>query len=510
MHWKKPQHKLAFIRVMMIIAQLLLTGVVTHWLLMQYREEETALQENLQLAWMESHEMVIDSLLMKEYIYPAMDSTSVQFRFRQDTLSSCSALNVAGIPDPRIPGMNLPAGTSTIVVKVTDSVRTSSFTPKKMKNSISRDLVLRGVKLFVNEISDSSGVQSRITSSWNMEPDTALMKKAFDGRVIAISPHARIKWMTFSTPDTNPSTAAPPHLFSMESGNTRLEADITGTWWTIFSGVLPQAIFALLIALFAAVAFIISFRSLKAQVLLNNQRNDFIRNMSHELKTPVSTVKVALEALKKYNQVQDTNRVDEYLDMATAEANRLELLISRVMSISENGDAFLVNKQSTDLKTLTAEVLKAMSARIDEFKAEISFQPDEGAFQVQLDPLHIQGVIMNLIDNGLKYSPKPARIELNLYREPGNVVFSVTDHGNGIPPLYREKIFEKFFRVPTGDVHSIKGHGLGLSYAREVLKQHQGSIRYLPVKEGGSRFEIRIPVSNDKASKEASSEYTKP
>lgn len=492
----KHHYKLAYIRSMMLVAQVLLTAVVMHWLIMQYREEETSLMNDFQLAWMDSQKQVIDSLLMKEYIHPALDSNSrfdFHFEFNTDSIKSGSTQPASQNTGYRIPPITMPAGSSRIIVRMTDSLQTSTTVQERKRGAVSRDLVLQGVKLFVNEVTDSSGNQSQIASSWTMEPDTALMKKTFDGKVVAISPHARIKWISLSTADSNPDAAEKPVVFTMESGNSKLIADIAGTRWILLKGILPQSIFAFLLTLLTSIAFIISFRSLKAQLLLNEQRNTFIRNMSHELKTPVSTVKVALEALKKFNQAQDTARMDEYLGMATAEANRLELLINRVMSISDNGDALLVIKQRTDLKKLIDDVVQVMGAKLEEHHALLSFHADEGEFLADLDPLHFQGVIMNLIDNSLKYSPQPAIIALKLFKETGAFVFSISDQGNGIPPIYREKIFEKFFRVPTGDVHNIKGHGLGLSYAREVLNQHQGSIQYIPVNEGGSRFDVRLP-----------------
>ncbi|MBK6964234.1 MAG: HAMP domain-containing histidine kinase [Bacteroidales bacterium] len=281
----------------------------------------------------------------------------------------------------------------------------------------------------------------------------------------------------------------------MVTGNTRIDAGVEGYRLVILRGIWPQFIFALLLVLLTASAFILSFRSLKAQVLLNEQRNDFIRNMSHELKTPVATVKVALEALKNFNRRNDPVLMDEYLDMATAETNRLEMLISRVMNISaSNGELIKPNPEQTDMGDLIREVLQAFKPRIEAEKAIVTVNLPDESITENIDRLHLQGVILNLIDNSLKYSIPPAEIEIVLSSDKNGIRITVADRGIGIPAEYRSRIFEKFFRVPTGDRHNVKGYGLGLSYAEMVMKQHGGSITYAERSGGGSIFSLTLPI----------------
>jgi two-component system phosphate regulon sensor histidine kinase PhoR len=213
--------------------------------------------------------------------------------------------------------------------------------------------------------------------------------------------------------------------------------------------------------------------------------------MSHELKTPIATVKVALEALNNYNFIEDKKRSREYLGMATTEMDRLELLATRVLNTSllESGKISL-QRESYDLKKLVEEVLLAMQPRIDKQQATVSFHPTGNGFVIPIDRLHMQGVLVNLIDNSLKYGVAPVHIDIKLNEHNGAVQLALSDNGPGIPEEYREKVFEKFFRVPSGNRHDTKGYGLGLSYAAQVMRQHNGSINVNNALQGGCVFTL--------------------
>jgi len=220
-------------------------------------------------------------------------------------------------------------------------------------------------------------------------------------------------------------------------------------------------------------------------------KDDFISNMSHELKTPIATVKVALEALNNFNIIEDPKRGREYLGMATAEMDRLELLATRVLNTSllESGKIYL-QQESYDLNKLAEEVLQSMQLRFRQFGAKVSLETTGRNFMIPMDKLHMQGVLINLLDNSLKYGDKPVNIDMLLTENNGAVRLELKDNGPGIPEEYRERVFEKFFRVPTGNRHNIKGHGLGLSYAAQVMRQHNGNIQVNNIAAGGCVFTL--------------------
>jgi len=215
--------------------------------------------------------------------------------------------------------------------------------------------------------------------------------------------------------------------------------------------------------------------------------------MSHELKTPIATVKLALEALYKYNVIDDPKTGREYLEMASSEMDRLELLATRVLNTAlfDAGKIYL-NLEQYDLKKLVNEVVQNMQLRIANQGARVSLETRGDNFEVAIDKLHMQGVLVNLIDNSLKYAVGHASIHITLEEKGGNIQLALSDNGPGIPEEYVERVFEKFFRVPTGNRHNTRGYGLGLSYAAQVMRQHNGNIWVNNLATGGCKFTLTL------------------
>ena len=133
-----------------------------------------------------------------------------------------------------------------------------------------------------------------------------------------------------------------------------------------------------------------------------------------------------------------------------------------------------------------------MQIRLTQHNATTSFEYSGNSFLIAVDKLHIQGVLVNLIDNSLKYGTAPVHIAINLAEAGGKVQLSLKDNGLGIPEEYREKVFEKFFRVPAGNRHNTKGYGLGLNYAKQIMRLHNGSINVANITEGGCKFTLNF------------------
>ena len=224
-------------------------------------------------------------------------------------------------------------------------------------------------------------------------------------------------------------------------------------------------------------------------------RNNFISNISHELKTPVSTVKIALEALRNFDLKHDPVIAEEYLEMSSKEIRRLELLITKVLdnSIIEQ-DRARIRFEKTNLADLIRGAIESLKPRINEANALVNFDPSNPLI-VDADPLYLQGVIINLFDNSLKYSNDNPEIEVVLSEDNGNAVIVVSDNGPGIPEQFRKKVFEKFFRIPTSDIHNVKGYGLGLSYVALIIEMHNGTIE-VKNNNTGCSFIIKIPIKN--------------
>jgi two-component system phosphate regulon sensor histidine kinase PhoR len=245
-----------------------------------------------------------------------------------------------------------------------------------------------------------------------------------------------------------------------------------------------------------ASAFILSYRSLRSQIMINRIRDEFISNISHELKTPVATVKLALEAIDKFKGGLSDETVSDYLNIASLETERLDRLVTKVLDygrIEGGGNGF--NLQREDLMAVVQEAVESMKARSGGEGTIISLQGDD-QLHLMADSLYLGGVFVNIMDNSLKYGIKPVVIDISVIREGKIVTVIISDNGPGIPEEYIGKVFDKFFRVPSDNLHNVKGYGLGLSFAKMVVESHGGTIAARNNPEGGCSFIVSLPVND--------------
>jgi two-component system phosphate regulon sensor histidine kinase PhoR len=261
-----------------------------------------------------------------------------------------------------------------------------------------------------------------------------------------------------------------------------------------------QFLMGLLLLLFTTASFVFLYRNLRQQQRLAAIKNEFISNMTHELKTPISTVKVAVEALRHFDALDDPQRTREYLDISALELQRLSMLVDKVLKLSlfENKEIEL-NTTTVDVFELAAEVIASMKLQLDKAGVFVQLTSSGDRFLVKADRTHLSSVLSNLLDNALKYCKAAPAITIHLVEEigpgAGTVGVVVSDNGIGIPAAYLDRIFEKFFRVPSGDHHNIKGYGLGLSYVHHIVTKHQGVIAVESREGKGTVFTIKLPAA---------------
>jgi signal transduction histidine kinase len=274
----------------------------------------------------------------------------------------------------------------------------------------------------------------------------------------------------------------------------RYAAVFTGLRLFMLQAITPQILFSLFLSLLTTMAFVVMHRSMQAQQRLMEIKNDFISNVTHELKTPVTTVSVALEALRNFKGLEDPKRTEEYLNIAQRELNRLTILTDKILktAVFENKGVNF-EPEPVDLFSMMEQVLHSMKLVFEKQKAQVTFQKTGNSFTIHGGSVHLTNVIYNLLDNALKYSEGEPQISVSLIEHDSRIIMTVADRGIGIPKEYSKKIFEKFFRVPVGDVHNVKGYGLGLSYVESVIKSHKGQIMVESETGRGSVFTISFP-----------------
>lgn len=262
----------------------------------------------------------------------------------------------------------------------------------------------------------------------------------------------------------------------------------------VLKEISPQILFSFFLNIITIGAFITMYRNVRLQQRLMELKNDFISNLTHELKTPIATASVALEALKNFKGLDDPKRTAEYLDMAQGELNRLTILTDKVLKTTifdQQGIEF--TWEQVDLEVVIEQILKSMKLVFEKTQTKVEFKTEGKDFSLEGAADHITNVIYNLIDNALKYRSQTSEITIRLVDKGESVMIAVQDNGIGIAPEYKKKIFEKFFRVPSGNVHNIRGYGLGLSYVHSVVKSHHGTINVDSELGKGSNFTIVLP-----------------
>lgn len=473
--------------MLMVLSQLLLTVFVARWILSEYNSEKESLKRNLSREFSDSKQQVMDSLIVMHFIDPLLKDKKgfkVHLEIADDSLPQ-KILRKAPA-DSAFAGRHFFHETDTVIEEHDSTLVYDDLHELPRKNFLTHS-----VKLFIKKAATPEEMDS-LETTFLVNADTALFQKTVEENFNKEGSSFRLSWFTDHPEDPGGKENKElyfesdllPKKYGVEVGNYAV---------LLLKKISPQILFAIALLGLTGAAFLFAFRSLRKETQMNILKNDFISNISHELKTPVSTVKVAIEALQDADVKKTPAKTSEYLEIAALELNRLELLINSVLNVSAlEGGMALLQFEPTDLKVLIQEVLKTMQQRIDNAHARVQFDAEGEIRPVNADRLHVRGVLVNLIDNSLKYAGANPEIRIVLDQQDERTIVTVSDNGPGIPAEYLAKVYDRFFRVPASS-HHVKGHGLGLSYVAMVMKKHGGHVTAANQKEGGSVFTLAFP-----------------
>lgn len=251
------------------------------------------------------------------------------------------------------------------------------------------------------------------------------------------------------------------------------------------------------ITLTIMVLFSIALYIIFRQKRLSEMKNDFVNNMTHELKTPISTISLASQMLSDNSIPVEQKNLPHISKIIHTESKQLGYQVERVlqMAIFDQGQLKLKRK-SFDIHDIIETVAQNFYLQIEKRKGQLNYYPGANESVITGDDIHITNVISNLLENAVKYTTGKPEIEITTSNRNNYLVISIKDNGIGISKENQKRIFDKFYRVPTGNIHNVKGFGLGLSYVKLIVEQHNGKIEIKSELNKGSQFDIHLPLND--------------
>jgi two-component system phosphate regulon sensor histidine kinase PhoR len=263
----------------------------------------------------------------------------------------------------------------------------------------------------------------------------------------------------------------------------------------VLSSVILMAALSIILTLIIVIAYSSALSQLIKQRQISQIKTDFINNMTHEFKTPIATINLALDAIKNPKIICDQEKVNRYLGMIRDENKRMHAQVENVLRISK------LEKNELDLKKerhRLHDIVKEAIAHV-----ELIVEDRGGYIQTHFAALkssilanedHFTNVIVNILDNAIKYSENEPKIDIYTENVKNMIILKVRDQGTGMSRTVQKKIFEKFYREHTGNIHNVKGHGLGLAYSKQIIEDHHGEVFVESEKGKGTTFIIKLPL----------------
>jgi len=289
-------------------------------------------------------------------------------------------------------------------------------------------------------------------------------------------------------------TASVPIFVNEElNSNYMLHVNFTDKNKEVLSSIIGMAILSLL---FTAV-IILAYASALSQVFKQRQisqiKSDFINNMTHEFKTPIATINLALDALKNPKVEGNKEFLHRYLKMIRDENRRMHAQVENVLRISKlEKNELDLPKERIKLHEVIEDAISHVSLIVEDRNGYIKTHLNAQKSSVLANDSHLTNVVVNILDNAIKYSEGPPRVDVYTENVKDSIILKIQDQGLGMTKAVQKKIFEKFYREATGDIHNVKGHGLGLAYVKRILSDHNAEIYVESEKDKGSTFIIKL------------------
>ena len=263
----------------------------------------------------------------------------------------------------------------------------------------------------------------------------------------------------------------------------------------LFNQMLWPITLAFIFTLLLLASLLIIINNLLHHKKLSAIKTDFINNMTHEFKTPIATIQLATDTVMNEQILNDPSKINHFMSLIKSENKRMNALVERILQMAHlEKKSFNLIKSNVDIHQLIEAVVENSQLKIDQAKGIIKLNLNAEQNVLNIDEMHITNVLFNLIDNAIKYRKENLFVEINSVIQNKWFVLSIKDNGKGMTKETISQIFDKFFRLTEGNLHTIKGYGLGLSYVKAIIDKHQGMIKVKSQPNIGSIFEIYLPL----------------
>ena len=265
----------------------------------------------------------------------------------------------------------------------------------------------------------------------------------------------------------------------------------------VFSSLIGITSLSLLFTLVIVLTYTSALNQLIKQKQISEIKTDFINNMTHEFKTPIATINLALDAIKNPKIIDDKEKVQRYLQMIKDENKRMHAQVENVLRISKlEKNELDISKEPRDVVEIIKDAIEHVGLIIEDRSGVIHEHYNATRTTILLSEVHFTNLLVNVLDNAIKYSTEAPVIDVYTENIKDFILIKIQDQGAGMSKLVQKRVFEKFYREHTGDLHNVKGHGLGLAYVKQIVEDHNGQIYVESEKGKGSTFIIKMPLIN--------------
>lgn len=295
------------------------------------------------------------------------------------------------------------------------------------------------------------------------------------------------------TPET--TIGIPVFLDNESRSNFSLYVDFPERKKYLLSSILSMIVLSIAFTSIIILAYSSAIYQLIKQRQISQIKTDFINNMTHEFKTPIATINLAIDSIKNPKIIGDHEKVMRYLTMIKEENKRMHAQVENVLRISKlEKNELNISKERLELNDLIEDALTHVELLVEDRNGYVKTHLNAYRASVLANETHFTNVIVNVLDNAIKYSNGEPKIDVYTENVGNNILIRIVDQGNGMSKQVQKRVFEKFYREHTGNVHNVKGHGLGLAYVKRIVDDHQGHISVESEKGKGSIFIIKLPL----------------